>query len=109
MQCVKYLFILALFCLALSSQAHALGQAIAFDNRKGNCLACHAIAGGESAGNIGPELKDMQVRYPDKALLRQRIWDNTMFNPRTGMPPFGKHKILSEQEIDLVVDYLYTL
>tara|TARA_A100001015_G_C15021562_1_gene728277 strand:+ start:2239 stop:2541 length:303 start_codon:yes stop_codon:yes gene_type:complete len=100
---------MALCCCLWSSQANAQGQAIAFDNRKGNCLACHVIAGGESAGNIGPELKDIAARYPDKALLRQRIWDNTLFNPMTVMPPFGKHQILSEQEIDRVVDYLYTL
>ena len=98
-----------LFVFAIFNQAHAQGQTIAFDKRKGNCLACHVIAGGDSAGNIGPELKNMQARYPDKALLRQRIWDNTQFNPMTVMPPFGRHKILNEYEIDLVVDYIYTL
>ena len=109
MRTVQFLVTIALCCCVWSSQATAQGQAIAFDNRKGNCLACHVIAGGESAGNIGPELKDIAARYPDKALLRQRIWDNTLFNPMTVMPPFGKHQILSEQEIDRVVDYLYTL
>lgn len=91
------------------SVSHADGQAIAFDRSKGNCLACHIIAGGESPGSIGPELSNMQARYPDKNLLRQRIWDETKFNPSTVMPPFGKHRILSEQEIDRVVDFLYTL
>lgn len=98
-----------LFVFAIFNQVQAQGQTIAFDKRKGNCLACHAIAGGVSAGNIGPELKNMQARYPNKALLRQRIWDNTQFNPMTVMPPFGRYKILSEYEIDLVVDYIYTL
>jgi sulfur-oxidizing protein SoxX len=88
---------------------NADGQAIAFDRMKGNCLACHVIAGGDSPGNIGPELSNMQARYPDKALLRKRIWDETEFNPVTVMPPFGKHRILSEQEIDQVVEFLYTL
>ena len=85
------------------------GQSLAFDRQKGNCLACHVMAGGTSAGNIGPELKNMKTRYPDQTLLRQRIWDETMFNPMTVMPPFGKHNILTEQEIDLVVEYIYSL
>jgi mono/diheme cytochrome c family protein len=25
------------------------------------------------------------------------------------MPPFGKHRILSEEEIDLILDYVYSL
>ena len=85
------------------------GKTIAFDRTKGNCLACHVIKGGESPGNIGPELSNMKQRYPDKQLLRKRIWDETEFNPYTVMPPFGKHKILTEDEIDQVVDYIYTL
>lgn len=85
------------------------GKSLTFDSKKGNCLACHAIDDGSSPGNIGPELKDMKTRYPDRNLLRQRIWDETMFNPVTVMPPFGKHKILTEQEIDLIVDYIHSL
>jgi sulfur-oxidizing protein SoxX len=85
------------------------GRSIAFDQTRGNCLACHAIAGGESPGNIGPALSDMKARYPDISVLRARIWDETAFNPETVMPPFGKHRILSESEIDLVLEFLYTL
>lgn len=89
--------------------AHADGQQIAFDRTKGNCLACHIIKGGESPGNIGPELSNMKQRYPDKSLLRKRIWDETQFNPITVMPPFGKHRILTEDEIDQVVNFIYSL
>ncbi len=85
------------------------GKDIAFDRNKGNCLACHIIADGESPGNIGPELSNMKQRYPDRNLLRKRIWDETEFNPATVMPPFGKHQILTENEIDKVVEFLYTL
>lgn len=85
------------------------GKSIAFDRSKGNCLACHDIAGGESPGNIGPKLSNIQQRYPDKSLLRQRIWDETKFNPASVMPPFGKHRILTESEIDKIVEFLYTL
>jgi sulfur-oxidizing protein SoxX len=86
------------------------GRAIAQDVYKGNCLACHQIPGDASAvsmANIGPPLTHMQQRFPDRAVLREQIWDSTRRNPSTVMPPFGKHKILTEQEIDLVVDYLY--
>ncbi len=76
---------------------------------KGNCLACHAIEDGELPGTIGPPLVYMQQRYPDKAQLRAQIWDPTVRNPDTLMPPFGKHEILSEDEIDLVVEYIHSL
>ncbi|MFP5504784.1 MAG: sulfur oxidation c-type cytochrome SoxX [Gammaproteobacteria bacterium] len=85
------------------------GKAIAFDRRKGNCLSCHAIEGGELPGNIGPPLVAMQARFPDKAKLRAQIWDATTANPNSMMPPFGRHKVLSEDEIDKVVEYIYTL
>ena len=85
------------------------GKAICFDPRKGNCLACHIIAGGESPGNIGPQLINIQTRFPDRKALHAQIWDATVRNPQTIMPPFGRHHILSEQEIDQVVAFLWTL
>ena len=85
------------------------GKKIAFNRKKGNCLACHSIAGGHMAGNMGPPLVAMKARFPDKAKLRAQIWDATKANPNTVMPPFGRHKILSEKEIDLVTEYIYTL
>ena len=85
------------------------GKEIAFHRQKGNCLACHKIAGGSLPGNIGPELVNMKARYPDKAKLRAQIWDPTTANPHTIMPPYGKYKILSESEIDKVVEFIYSL
>ena len=85
------------------------GKELAFDRKKGNCLACHKIAGGDLPGNIGPELVNMKARYPDKAKLRAQIWDATANNANTIMPPFGKHKIVSEKDIDKIVEYIYTL
>lgn len=85
------------------------GKAIAFERRKGNCLACHVIEGGELAGNYGPPLVMMKARYPDRAKLREQIWDASVRDPATRMPPFGRHKVLTEEEIDLVVDYVLTL
>lgn len=85
------------------------GREIAFDRRKGNCLACHAIEGGELAGTYGPPLVAMQARFPDRDALRAQIWDAVVRNPDTRMPPYGRHRILTEEEIDMVVDFLLTL
>jgi sulfur-oxidizing protein SoxX len=85
------------------------GKAVSFDRKSGNCIACHAMGDGDQPGNIGPELVNMKMKYPDKAALRNQIWDATTVNPNTIMPPFGKHKILTEEEIDKVVEFLYTL
>ena len=85
------------------------GQEIAFSRKKGNCLACHAIKGGKLPGNIAPPLVAMQQRFPDKAKLKAQIYDSTVENPNSIMPPFGRHKIISDKEIDLVTDYIYQL
>jgi len=85
------------------------GKQLAFNNKKGNCLACHQIEGGDLPGNVGPPLVAMQARFPDKAQLRAQIWDSTKMNPSSIMPPFGRHKVLSEAEIDKVVEFIYTL
>ena len=86
------------------------GREIAHDVYKGNCLACHQIPGDPKAvsmANIGPPLMLMRERFPDQAALRLQIWDATARNPDTVMPPFGKHRVLTEEEIDLVVGYIY--
>jgi len=85
------------------------GKAIAFNRVKGNCLACHFIEGGELAGNYGPPLVAMKMRYPDREVLRSQIWDAAVRNPNTRMPPFGRNRILTEEEIDLVTDYIQSL
>jgi len=85
------------------------GKKISFDRKKGNCLACHQISGGNLAGNVGPPLVAMKSRFPDKAKLRAQIWDATKSNKNTMMPPFGLHSILSEGDIDKVVEFIYSL
>jgi len=85
------------------------GKKVAFDRKKGNCMTCHIMAGATLPGNIGPPLIAMKARFPDKAKLRAQIWDATAKNPNTIMPPFGLHRILSDKEIDLVTEYIYSL
>ncbi len=84
------------------------GQALAFDRSKGNCLTCHVIAGGDAAGNVGPELADVKKRFPDRKELAAIIFDETKRNPLTVMPPFGRNLILTNDEIESVIDFLYT-
>ena len=88
------------------------GRAIAHDQEKGNCLACHQMPRDPlavSAATMGPKLQDVRIRYPDQDVLRQRIWDASRFNPSTIMPPYGRHRILTEKEIDLVAQYIHGL
>ena len=92
-----------------NADAIADGKKVAFDRKKGNCLACHLIAGGSLPGNIGPPLIAMKARFPEKAKLREQIWDATVRNPASVMPPYGRHHVLTEEEIDLVVDYVHSL
>ncbi len=84
------------------------GGCVVLDRKKGNCMACHAIAG-TTHGNIAPPLVQMQQRFPDKAKLRTQIEDARKLNPRSVMPPFGPHEILTQDEIDKVVEFVLTL
>lgn len=92
-----------------AEQAAAEGQKIAFDRGKGNCLTCHEIKGGDLPGSIGPKLEKLTSKYPDRNDLIAILTDETKRNPRTVMPPFGRNRILTEREINAVVDFLQTL
>ena len=87
----------------------AEGKQLAFNKKKGNCLACHLISGGDQPGNIAPPLIGMKARFPDKAKLRAQVAEPRTANPNSMMPPFSAHGVLSEKEIDLVVNYIYSL
>jgi len=92
-----------------SPSALEQGKAIAFDRNAGNCLSCHMMDDGELPGNSAPPLLQMQLRFPDRAVLRAQIWDATVRNPSSVMPPYGRNLVLTEEEIDLLVDYLLSL
>ncbi|HVX75283.1 MAG TPA: sulfur oxidation c-type cytochrome SoxX [Bradyrhizobium sp.] len=94
---------------ARAQSSAAEGQKLAFDRGKGNCLTCHIIKGGDLPGTIGPELTDIRHKYPDRKDLVAILNDETKRNPLTVMPPFGRNRILTEQEIDAIVDFLQTL
>lgn len=85
------------------------GKKLSESRKKGNCLACHMAGDGAYPGNIAPPLVAMKSRYPSKEKLRAQIWDATAANPDSPMPPFGKHKIVSDAELDKIVEYVWTL
>jgi L-cysteine S-thiosulfotransferase len=98
----------------MPSVAHAQsnaaeGERLAFDRAKGNCLSCHEIRGGDLPGTIGPALKGIKSKYPDRNDLVAILTDESRRNPLTAMPPFGRNRILTEQEINAIVDFLQTL
>jgi L-cysteine S-thiosulfotransferase len=104
----------ALVLLGATTPAHAQsavteGQKLAFDRGKGNCLTCHDIKGGDLPGTIGPKLEDIKSKYPDRNDLIAILTDETKRNPQTMMPPLGRNRILTNEEINAIVDFLQTL
>ena len=93
------------------AQVTATGKQLVMDESKGNCVACHqfpddpAIA---SRATVGPALGAIKTRYPSRGKLAAVIRDQSASNPNTIMPPYGKHKILTEREIEAIVDYLWS-
>ena len=94
---------------AHAQSAAADGKKLAFDRSKGNCLTCHVIKGGEYPGTLGPELTDIKGKYPNRDELVAIVFDETKRNPLTVMPPFGRNRILTDKEINAIVDFLQTL
>src|SRR3954452_3524463 len=107
---VALLIGVAAFAIPAGAQSAVTeGKKLAFDRGKANCLTCHEIKGGDFPGTVGPALKDIKSRYPDRNELVAIVSDETKRNPQTVMPPFGRNRILTEKEINAVVDFLQTL
>ena len=117
----KFTVILMLLCgLTFSSVAvwargpvtlHS-GKALALDRDKGHCIACHAmptVREVEQAGDLGPPLIAMSARFPERSRLRALVWDASVANPFTVMPPYGRHRLLTEAEIDRLVEFIHGL
>jgi len=101
--------LIAMAPLAVSEDALERGKSLATERGKGNCLACHSIEDGQLPGNLGPPLLAMKARFPERERLRLQIHDASSSNRHSRMPPFGRHQILTAEEIELIMDYLYTL
>jgi len=74
----------------------------------GQCQQCHEVKGIEDFGNIGPSLIGLKSRFPDRKDVVAIVTDETKRNPQTVMPPFGRNLILTKEEIDTIVDFLYS-
>ncbi len=84
----------------------AKGKALTLEQ----CQACHHYEGTEQAGTVAPPLLQMKTRFPDPKKLQRILFDPTKeLGPDTMMPPFGRNKLLTDAEINLIIEYLYSL
>ena len=94
-----------------------------FSSRKVNCLSCHQapIKEEKFQGDFGPSLIGIGLRY-NKQEIRLRVIDSKLINPESIMPSYYKKinyartpkiflnkTILSAQEVEDIVEYLYSL
>jgi sulfur-oxidizing protein SoxX len=113
MQLRQSLFVLAAAAggvLGASVLSAASVSAATLDAKKlvtQNCQQCHEVKGIADYGNVAPSLVDLKARYPDRKEVTAIIADETKRNPETVMPPFGRNLILTNEEIDTIVDFLY--
>ena len=51
----------------------------------------------------------MKARFPDYEKMKAQIYDPRIKNPNSIMIPFGPHGVLTDEEIELVSQFVYTL
>lgn len=74
------------------------------------CVACHQFTGTNQAGTLGPPLLVMKARFPDRKIIYGIIYDPAVtLKPHTMMPPFGRNKLITKEEINNIIDFLYSL
>ena len=104
--------LLVALAAAIAPRAHAQkdqGLEIFIRPDKGYFIACHKVpaqAGPATRSNLGPALAGARMRELGSSRLHELLRDPTPANPDTVMPPFGKHHILEEREIDRVTEDL---
>lgn len=79
---------------------------------KGNCIACHQVPPGMGPAvraDVGPRLDAARLKGWDRARLRAMLEDPQRANPDTVMPPYGRHRLLDDREIERLIDYLHAL
>lgn len=97
-----------LMCTAEAADKDAIDQGRKLTLEQ--CQACHHYEGTEQAGNVAPPLLQMKSRFPDRNKLQRILFDPTKeLGPDTMMPPFGRNKLLTDSEINLIIEYLYSL
>ena len=112
------LLLIVLSCGRCHAETTALdGRVLFMDAKKGNCAACHRAPNDTSeaakkiVATVGKPLQNIASRF-DRVQLKAAIHDFSQTIPAAGntiMPPYGRHRILSEAEIDAVVAYVIQL
>ena len=105
------LFFTLLSCAAAAQGREDSGRQLALDKNRGNCADCHQFPndpGVETHATVGPPISGIKARFTSRIALTNLVKDPMAVNPDTIMPPYGRHRILTEREIDAIVDYLYT-
>jgi sulfur-oxidizing protein SoxX len=84
-------------------------EKIMADSNGGNCFSCHAVPARPDvvAGTMGPPFIGMKARFASIEKLRAAIVDQKAISPETIMPPFGRNKILTPEQIDVVANHIY--
>lgn len=112
-----YSTVIGVFVLSLAFSACALAAEAAESTiQEGKkltldfCQACHKYEGTEQAGTVAPPLVSMKSRFPDRKKLYDIIYNpQSALKPQTMMPPFGQNYLLSKEEIEKIIDFLYSL
>lgn len=74
------------------------------------CQACHQFEGTNQAGTVGPPILAMKARFPDRKKLYEIIYNpHVAIKSYTMMPPFGRNGLVDDNQIQLIIDFLYTL
>ena len=109
------MMLITVVCLSLTFSSHA-ADADKDSIKQGKqlalkfCQACHQYQGTDQAGTVAPPLMGMKTRFPDRKKLYNIIYDpHAALKSDTMMPPFGRNDLLARDEIEKVIDFLYTL
>lgn len=88
------------------------GRALFMDPSKGRCNLCHQVpadAAIKSLSTIGPPLANMKERFASLEALDAVIGNNDKGKPDSFMPPFRKHRLLTDAEISAIARYVWSL
>ena len=100
------LFILLIASLADSKSSVDEGKDLSLKL----CQTCHHYKDTEQAGTVGPPLIGMKARFPDRKKLYDIIYDpQVAIKKDTMMPPFGRNELIAKDQIEKIIDFLYTL
>lgn len=103
--------VMAVLALPAAAQSAAAPDVFVLPE-KGHCVACHQVAEGagpRTRADLGPKLDGSRMRTLGRTRIREIIQDPTRANPATVMPPYERHRILDDGEIQQLVEYLHAL